>query len=304
MGEAGAAPNMGITVARWFPLKERTTAWGIQLMFAQIGGALAPLLVVPIQAAYGWRASFQIFGFVGVAWAVAWYLWFRDSPAEVPGASAEELALASAHSVTHQALPWSVALRSRNLWAVVAMAGGVGYSMSFFQSWLGTYMVKARGFTEAGLLFASLPFIVGAVSNVTGGLIGDAMVRKFGLKRGRRAMVFAGYGGATLFLALATQLDDKYFALAALSLTYGGMTFGQPALMGVCLDIGGKFAGAITGAMNSSAFGCAFLSSVIYGYLVNRFGYAVPFIPMILCMAAATLIGLSIDAEQKVIPGS
>ena len=80
MGEAGAAPNLGITIARWFPLRERATAWGITLMSLQVGGALAPFLVVPIQQAYGWQASFYAFGFVGVLWCIAWYIWFRDSP--------------------------------------------------------------------------------------------------------------------------------------------------------------------------------------------------------------------------------
>ena len=34
-------------------------------MASQIGGAIAPLLVVPIQIRYGWRASFYVFGAVG-----------------------------------------------------------------------------------------------------------------------------------------------------------------------------------------------------------------------------------------------
>ena len=58
MGEAGAFPNASIAVARWFPVHERGRAFGITLMAAQIGGAFAPLLVVPIQIHYGWRASF------------------------------------------------------------------------------------------------------------------------------------------------------------------------------------------------------------------------------------------------------
>ena len=58
MGEAGAFPNASIAVSRWFPVTERGRAFGLMLMSSQLGGALAPLLVVPIQAAYGWRASF------------------------------------------------------------------------------------------------------------------------------------------------------------------------------------------------------------------------------------------------------
>jgi ACS family glucarate transporter-like MFS transporter len=69
MGEAGAFPNVGVAISRWFPLPKRASAWGIGMMASQIGGAFAPLLVVPIQMHYGWRASFYLFGLLGVAWA-------------------------------------------------------------------------------------------------------------------------------------------------------------------------------------------------------------------------------------------
>jgi ACS family glucarate transporter-like MFS transporter len=55
MGEAGAYPNSGVVVARWFPLRERGRAFGVTLMASQPGGELAPLVVVPIQVHYGWR---------------------------------------------------------------------------------------------------------------------------------------------------------------------------------------------------------------------------------------------------------
>jgi MFS transporter, ACS family, glucarate transporter len=87
MGEAGAYPNASVVVARWFPVHERGRAFGITLMAAQIGGAFAPLLVVPIQVHYGWPASFYLFGILGVAWTGIWWTWFRDSPAEKIGVS-------------------------------------------------------------------------------------------------------------------------------------------------------------------------------------------------------------------------
>ena len=80
VGEAGAFPNTAIVVGRWFPAPERGRAFGIILAAAQMGGAISPLLVVPIQIRYGWRASFYLFGVLGVAWSAIWYLWFRDSP--------------------------------------------------------------------------------------------------------------------------------------------------------------------------------------------------------------------------------
>jgi MFS family permease len=61
-GEAGAIPNIGITISRWFPPLERARATGCVLMSLQAGGALAPLIIVPIQIRYGWRASFYVLG--------------------------------------------------------------------------------------------------------------------------------------------------------------------------------------------------------------------------------------------------
>ena len=95
-GEAGVFPNSSIVVARWFPPAQRASISGITLMSAQIGGALAPLLIIPIQLHYGWRMSFYVFGALGILWAVPWYIWFRDSPMQKAGVSQAELLEASA----------------------------------------------------------------------------------------------------------------------------------------------------------------------------------------------------------------
>jgi MFS family permease len=212
-----------------------------------------------------------------------------------------EIAESESVAAPHLPMPWARAIRSANLWALIGMAAGAGYSQSFFQSWLGTYMANGRGFTQTGLLFASLPFLVAAVANMVGGFIGDGLVRAWGLRRGRSTMLAAGMGASAIFLTGGMLLPDKYAALVSLSLGYGGLAFAQPALMGICLDMGGKYGGAITGTMNTAAYSAAFLSSVIYGYLVKEFGYTVPFLPMIVLMAAAAVFGLRVNAEQQVV---
>ena len=84
-GEAGAFPNASVVVSRWFPPRQRATMSGVNLMASQVGGAIAPLLVLPIQMRYGWRMSFYVFGVAGLVWAAVWYAWFRDSPEEKRG---------------------------------------------------------------------------------------------------------------------------------------------------------------------------------------------------------------------------
>jgi predicted MFS family arabinose efflux permease len=167
---------------------------------------------------------------------------------------------------------------SREFEMATRCAASYGYTLYFFQSWFPTYLVKGRGFTETGLLLSSLPFFVGACANGFGGFASDALVRKLGLKWGRRSLGLAGLGTAALFMTAVMMTEQKLWALIFLALSYGGITIQQPGVLGVCLDIGGKYAGAVTGAMNTATYVAAFLSSVVYGYIVKSYGYDAPFI--------------------------
>jgi MFS family permease len=303
-GEAGAFPNAAVAVARWFPVHERGRAFGISLMASQLGGAIAPLLVVPIQIHYGWRASFYLFGILGVAWSGVWYWWFRDSPAEKAGVSKAELE-ETRHLVTkaHRGLPWKIAFRSRNFWTALGVAFCYVYTLYFFQSWFHTYLVKARGYSENDLLLSSLPYLVGAGANCAGGLASNALVKRLGLKWGRRSIGVAGQGAAALCIVAALFTHQWLGALILLSLVYGGVTFQQPTMFAVCLDIGGEYAGAVVGAMNTAAQIGSFVSTVAFGYLVDRYGsYNVPFIPMVALLLIGVWLWLRVDPTEKLIP--
>jgi sugar phosphate permease len=304
VGEAGAYPNASIAVARWFPVHERARAFGFILMAGQIGGAIAPLLVVPIQLHYGWRASFYAFGVVGIGWSVLWYQWFRDSPAEKPGVSHAEIEETSnLPAKAHHGLAWGTALRSANLWSVMALGACYVYTYYFFQSWLHTYLVKARNYSENDLLLSTLPFLVGACANLLGGAASKTLVRRLGLKWGRRLVGVVGLGIATLFTLAVMVTGERLLALIFLSLVYGGITFQQPIVFAVCLDIGGRYAGAVTGAMNTAAQVASLISSVMFGYLVDRYGnYTAPFIPMAVLLALGVLLWLKIDPTAELIP--
>ena len=117
-GEAGAYPNIAASISRWFPRVERAQALGIVLMASQIGGALTPLVVVPIQATYGWRVSFYVFGSFGVMWAAAWYWYYRDTPSEMPGVPQSEIEeVGSAPPQRHAPLPWGLRFTARTFGA-------------------------------------------------------------------------------------------------------------------------------------------------------------------------------------------
>jgi MFS transporter, ACS family, glucarate transporter len=300
-GEAGAFPNASIVVSRWFAPSQRASISGVLLMASQIGGAIAPLLVVPIQMRYGWRMSFLVFGAVGAVWAAAWYYWFRDSPADMPGISEAELQeVSTIPPAAGHGFPWRVAFRSRTVQALLITAFCYIYVYSFFQTWFHTFLVNGRGFSESGLLLSAAPYAIAACANLAGGAASDAMVRRWGRTWGRRSLGLLGLGSACVFTVAVMFTQQQWLTMVLLSLIYGGITFQQAGVFGVCLDLGGRHAGAVVGLMNTSAQVGALAGSIAYGYIVARFdSYDAPFIPMAALLLIGMLSWLRIDAAAE-----
>jgi MFS family permease len=302
MGEAGAYPNASTVIGRWIPAEKRARAWGMVWMTSQIGAAISPLLVLPIQTRYGWRAAFFVFGVAGVAWAIAWYVWFRDYPHEKPQVSRAELQeIGTSAEPGHGGMPWRRALADATFWRIALIGASYVYALAFFQSWLQIYLVRGRGYTEAALALSSLTYVVGAVANGSGGLLSDALVRRWGLRAGRRIVGVAGLTCAAFFMAATIVTSSNQWALVFLSLAYAGILLQQPNLCAVCLDTGRQHAGAALGFMNTAAQIASSVSSIAFGYLVGYSGnYNLPFIPMVVTLSIGALLWLKLDPAHQV----
>ena len=302
-GEAGAYPNASIVIGRWIPQRSRARAWGIIWMTSQIGAAMAPLLVVPIQLRYGWRASFYLFGILGAVWSIVWYTWFRDSPSQMPGISAAEREeIVEDPAPRHGGLAWGQALRSGPLWRIAALGASYVYVIGFFQSWLQTYLVKGRGFTAAALVFSTLPYVVGAAANGIGGIVSDVLVQRFGLTTGRRIVGVSGLGTAAIFMAATIFATSGWWSLIFLSLAYAGILFQQPTLCATTVDIGKGHVGAVFGFMNTASNISSALSSIVFGYLVAYSGgYELPFVPMLVLLCVGIVLWLKVDPTRQLI---
>ena len=303
-GEAGYLPNVGISISRWFPAAERARAFGLVWMSAQIGGALSPLLIIPIQLRWGWRASFYVLGVVGVLWCTAWYRWYRDTPAENPKVSIAEIEEIGAPSFDgDHSLSWATALRSTNLWALLLVVFCYVFALYFFISWLHTFLVKGRAFSETQLLLSSAPAILGAIGNTSGGFVSDALTRRFGLKWGRRSIGLVGLSCGAVFIIATILTTNKFATLLFLGLTYAAITIQQTVACTVAVDIGGKHVGAVLGAANTAGSVGGFLFSASFGYFVKWFGsYDLALIPVAFMLAIGTLLWLRIDATEELIP--
>src|SRR5215472_9103585 len=98
---------------------------------------------------------------------------------------------------------WRQAYRSGTVWSMLGLAFCYVYVYNFFQTWFHTFLQKGRGFSEANLLFSALPYVVAAFANLAGGAASDALVRRFGAKRGRRVVGFSALTTAAAFTVAA-----------------------------------------------------------------------------------------------------
>jgi MFS family permease len=303
-GEAGAFPNAAASIAAWFPTGERGRAFGFLSMAMQTGGALSPLLVVPMQMRYGWRASFYIFAVVGVFWAIVWFLWFRNTPREKHGVTSSELDEIGPAATRHElGLPWRTAVRTGNFWAILFMAMSFGYGSYFFIAWLHTYLIRARNFSEKDLLLSTLPFIVGACANVGSGVTSDFLLKRFGLKAARRFVGMVGLSTGSVFALLAAFTPSKLGTLLLLCSSFAGISFNQTMTFPICLDVAKRFPGSMGGAMNMAAQVGSFLSGIVFGYIAKISGsYDRPLIVMAFVLASGALLWLKIDPERALVP--
>lgn len=292
VGEAGAYPNMAGAIGRWFSSNERARAQGAIWAASRVGGALSPLIVVPMMASMGWRSAFYAFGCVGVVWALLWSAWYRDPPS------------GEASHKGHAEVPWGALLGSRQFWLILGMAWCYGWGAIFFLSWFPTYLEKARGLSEGELTYcAALPFVMGAVGNLAGGAITDRLSRVYGLRFSRRVVGSTSLALAALLFLATALTTGKAVGVIALTLGYGAMDCMLPASWANCLDVGGRHGGAVSGAMNSVVQVGGFLSTVLFGHLMKAFdSYNAPLFVIAPMLLISAVLFARIDPTRPLIP--
>ena len=275
-GEAGAFPNLTKAFNRWLPAGERTRAQGIMWMSARLGGAFTPWLVFVCLQHVTWRAAFLLFGLLGILWAALFFWWYRDDPRAHRQVNAAEAALLPVEtgSGDHFQVPWRKLIESRTVWCLCGQYFACSYSFYFFITWFPTYLLKARGFDlKQSALLAGTPLLVGACGSLFAGWFSPVLSRRLGdTRKARRGIGAAGAAGAACMLLLPAWLTNPYLAVAAIALVAFGNDVQLPGAWTACMEVGGKSAATLSGAMNMMGNVGGFVSPIVCGYIVQRTG--------------------------------
>jgi ACS family hexuronate transporter-like MFS transporter len=133
LGEGGNFPAAIKTVAQWFPRAERAFANALFNSGSNIGSVIAPLVVLPIAAAWGWRSTFIIAGAAGILWVFFWLPLFRNPPAQADDSPADE-----------EKVSWGSLFGTRQAWAYMVCKFLTDPVWWFYLIWLPDYFKKEQ----------------------------------------------------------------------------------------------------------------------------------------------------------------
>lgn len=269
LGEGIHFPMMNTLIKRWFPVSERSRANGIWVSGIFFGTVLAPLIVVPISAQFGWRAMFYILGALSILITLP-LLWFfaHNTPADHPTISEEEKThiakgMEDDEAETNSRL--GPVVRKKEFWIALTAGTFNNFCAYGLILWLPIFFTKGRGLPYDQLAFAtSLPYAVGLLGVIVMSWLGDKTQKRVIIAG--TGFLLAGvfvYFSATapniplivVFLAIAvffaTSYSSQEYAILQRILPRQSIATGAGLYNGLTTMIGGGLGSAIVGGVVS-----------------------------------------------------
>jgi len=216
LGEAGNWTASPKSVSEWFPAKERGLAIGIYTAGTPIGMTLAPLFIIWLAGAWGWRSTFIVTGLLGLVWLVPWLYLYRSVKSHPLMTEVEREWITSGNAAEQEMADsepkwtWLGAFCRVEVWCLL-----IGRMLSdpvwfFYQNWFPKYLVSVRGLEQTDVKITWVMFLAAGVGSLAGGWIAGRFI-----KRGRQA------ARVRLFVMLGCALFMPLSPLVAFAPTAG-----------------------------------------------------------------------------------
>jgi len=270
LAEAGVYPQATRALHNWTLLRERGLALGLLNMGSRLGAAVGLLATPKCVEWLGWRESFIVLGIVGVIWAAIWFWWFRDRPKIRLDASSEENSRTAAGSK----IPWRAFLSSRNFYLITYQYFASQFTFFICLSWLLPFLQNHYGMEHgtAGL-YASIPLYCGALAMWIGGTVVDRIYNAGKWKLSRRLPAMLGFALAAVTLLPAPFMHSPGWFIACFALATFGLDLTVSPSWTVCCDVGGRYSGTLSAAMNTAGALGSLASSLLFPLFIGRVEY-------------------------------
>lgn len=264
------------TAAVLYSEAERPLVVGLLNAANNVGAIITPLVVPAIAVAFGWRAAFVAIGFVGLAWAAAWFpLVFGhvDAPAQERAAEPE------------RKVGFVAALRDRRTWAILGAKALIDQVWWFLLFWTPDLFTRVfhLSLKELGAPLAVV-YACAAAGSLAGGYASGRLQRSGLSLNAARKLVLLVCALLVTPVVLVAVTHQVWGAVALLGLTLAAHQAFSTNLFTIITDIIPKSrVGSVTGlgALSGNLAGMAILAVAGYAF-AHGSGY-LPFLALVAC---------------------
>jgi len=268
----------------WFRPVRWPLVQGVQSMGLQLGAAVAPLLLPSLMAAFGWQQALVWTTLPALGVILWWGRYARNTPAEHPRVSAEELAELgpSAAAGAPQPMSWARAwqlLKDPDVLLLTVSYVFMNYVYYLLSTWVVVYLVQERHFTilEGGLL-ATAPPLAAAVGAGVGGYAASVLSTRFGVRKGLRIIPLLSLPAAGVLQFLAADAVNAYLAVAALALCYACVELNEGPYWAAIMHVARTDSMAASGILNTGGNVGGLIGIPIVGYLAQHHAWTSAFL--------------------------
>jgi MFS family permease len=261
LAQAGAFPAAAAAVSVWIPVNRRGIVNGLLGGFMSVGGAAGAFFTGLLLSSLSWRSIFLLFALPGLAWAIAFWFWFRNRPEQHPQVNRAEsdfvrpsIALKPRLGALAKA-PQPAGGRGAAIFALAALCAqqtfrGAGYV--FFASWFATYLRETHQVTDltAGVM-NGLPLLAVVIGSPLGGLIVDLVLARTGSHRlSRQGVAIVASLVCSGLIVISLSVSNPWLAVLLISAGSFFASFGGPCAYCAAIDMGGRYTPLAFGLMN------------------------------------------------------
>ena len=264
VAEAGAFPGAARAFFNWLPPSRHGLANGVIFSGSRLGAAFAFPLMAWLLEGSSWRTAFYLLAIPGLAWAAAWYLWFRDHPSQPPPAEPRPAAIE---------VPYARLVATPAMLLAMLQYFASNFTNFINLSWMHPYLVDRYNLTVSEAAgYAMVPLLVGATAQWAAGFLVDNLYRSRHRAWSRRLPAAGGFLVAAVALSAVSSMPTPAATVACFAVATFGAELTISPSWAYCMDIGGSRSGAVSGTMNMAGNLASFVSANAFPFLSRLTG--------------------------------
>ncbi len=272
--------------------------WGAA---ASIGSILAPIIILMLFIAFGWKLTFIVVGGLGLIWLIPWLIINKEGPKKHPWITEEERTYILSGQPEQElktedkGKSWGELLRVKKNWSVILGRFFLDPIWWMFVTFLPLYLADVFHLNIKEVAFSAwVPYVGAALGSIAGGWYSGWLInRGHTVNYARKAAMLLGGIIIIPSILAAIMSTTAPVAIVFMALVLGGFQFFMTNLQTIPSDLhSGKSVGSLAGLGGASAVLGTILAILFASYITNwilLFSLLGALVPLSLCSIFLTV---------------